>query len=61
MTHAETLFPPGYTVRWADLAASSPAAEQLASLKKQLAEMQKSLEALEATLQTPPAEPTEKK
>ena len=38
------------------------AAEQLAAVKKQLSELQKSVEALEAALQVaPPATPEEKK
>jgi len=48
-------------LRWRTAATPTPAGDQIAALKKQLAEMQKALESLEATLQSPPAESPEKK
>lgn len=48
-------------LRWRTTATPTPAGDQIAALKKQLAEMQKSLEVLEASLKSPPAESPEKK
>jgi membrane-associated protease RseP (regulator of RpoE activity) len=44
-------------LRWHAAATPTPAGDQIAALKKQLAEMQKALEALEATLHAPAPNP----
>jgi membrane-associated protease RseP (regulator of RpoE activity) len=44
-------------VRWHAAATPTPAGDQIAALKKQLAEMQMALESLEATLQAPAPNP----